>query len=98
MLKYGGIDELSKESKIDISILNHIRVRELFTDFTEEVQVINTMNIPYCFSPNFEKLEKFVIKQKMSINIEKLRQDFTQNNLIVFEDSDSDEEIILEDD
>ena len=104
MLKYGGIDELSKESKIDISILNHIRVRELFTDFTEEVQVINTMNIPYCFSPNFEKLEKFVIKQKISINIEKLRQDFTQNNLIVFEDSDensdeeSKDEIILDDD
>ena len=98
MLKYGGIDELSKESKIDISILNHIRVRELFTDFTEEVKVMNTMNIPYCFSPNFEELEKFVIKQKISINMEKLRQDFNQNNQIVFEDSDEEDEIIIEED
>ena len=45
-----------------------------------------------------------MIKQKISINIEKLRQDFTKNNLIVFEDSDensdeeSKDEIILDDD
>ena len=28
-----------------------------YKKITEEVKVINTMNIPYCFSPNFEKLE-----------------------------------------
>lgn len=97
--QHGGIDEISSNTNLDTSVLKHLRSRELFSTFPE----YNVENIPYCGCPDFDALEKFIIKHKIHLNIEKLRNDFTQN-VIVFEDSENEdeaqnmEEVILSDD
>jgi len=88
VLEHGGIDEIGLETSLDVSILNHIRVRQLFTDFSCEKQAM--IKIPYCGSPDFSLLENFVSLRKIHVNIDKLCIDFT-HNIVIFEDSDEDE-------
>jgi hypothetical protein len=45
------------------------------------------IKIPYCGSPDFLLLEKFVSLRKIQINIDKLCKDFT-HNIVVFEESE----------
>lgn len=79
--QYENIEGISDNCKtIDITVLNHIRVRELFTQFVD----FNITNIPFCGKPNFDLLDKFVTDNNININIDKLRKDFTEIN-IVFE-------------
>ena len=94
VLQHGGIDEISLETSLDISVLNHVRVRELFTDFSCEDKAM--IKIPYCGAPDFSFLEKFVSSRKINVNIDKLCKDFT-HNVVVFEGSDDDEEVEVED-
>jgi 5'-3' exonuclease len=88
--EHGSIDEIGKNTKKDISVLNHTRVTQLFTEF--EDYGIDT--IPYCGKPDFEKLKKFVIERGIQINIDRLHSDFTQN-IVVFEDSDREDAYVL---
>jgi 5'-3' exonuclease len=92
IVQHGGIEQIAQDTTLDTSVLKHIRVRELFTDF--EDYKLDT--IPFCGTPDFEKLEMFVIGHEVQVNIDKLRMDFTHKE-IVFEDSEEEEEIILED-
>jgi 5'-3' exonuclease len=85
VLEYGGIDEISLETSLDVSVLNHVRVRQLFTDFSCENQAM--IKIPYCGVPDFSLLEKFVSSRKIHLNIDKLCKDFT-HNVVVFEGSE----------
>jgi 5'-3' exonuclease len=85
--EHKSIEKILSDTSIDVSILNHIRVRNLFTNFETENKEI--AKIPFCGSPDFPSLEKFLISKKIQVNIEKLRKDFT-HNIIVFEDSDED--------
>jgi flap endonuclease-1 len=89
ILQHGGIEQIEAETKLDTSVLTYVRVRELFTVF-EDYKIDK---IPFCGSPDFEKLEKFVIKHEIQVNINKLRKDFTQTTM-VFEDSD--DEFVIE--
>jgi 5'-3' exonuclease len=77
IIQYGSIDEIGLKTNLDISILNHNRVRQLFTDFNCENEAM--IKIPYCGSPDFLLLEKFVSLRKIQINIDKLCKDFTHN-------------------
>lgn len=70
----------------DFSVLNYVRVRELFTEFED----YKLDKIPFCGTPDFKKLEKFVISHKVQINMDKLRKDFTHQEFI-FEDSEPEE-------
>jgi 5'-3' exonuclease len=85
IIQHGCIDKIAEETVLDTSILNHKRVRQLFTEF--EAENIAMVKIPFCGSPDFTSLEKFVATHKIHLNIEKLRKDFT-HNVVVFEDSD----------
>ena len=78
--KYITIEEIEKNLKIDVKILNYIRVRELFTIF-DKYEIIN---ISYCMIPNFDDLIKFTIKNSLKIDIEKVIKDFTVE--LIFED------------
>ena len=80
--KYKSIDEIGKNTVLDISVLNHIRTRELFTKYQE----INITSIPFCGTPDFEKLRLFIIENNININIETLKKNFTHNNLIIYEE------------
>jgi 5'-3' exonuclease len=91
ILQYKNIDTIGKETGLDISILNHERVRTLFTEFNQETCI----KIPFCGTPDFAKLETFVRSHCIQINIEKLKKDFT-HNVIVFEDDSEDEIKIID--
>ena len=78
--KYINIEEIEKNLKIDVTILNHIRVRELFTVF-DKYEIIN---IKYCSSPNFDDLIKFTQTNLLKIDIDKIKKDFTVE--LIFED------------
>ena len=94
--QHGGIEQIARDTSLDTSVLNHVRVRELFTDF--EDYKLDT--IPFCGTPDFDKLEKFVFAHHVQVNIKKLRKDFTHKE-IVFEDSEEEveevEEVEMED-
>ena len=89
IIEYGGIEQIANETNLDVSVLNYTRVRELFKTFED----YNLEIIPFCGIPDFEKLEKFIIKYGVHVDINKLRKDFTHKEF-VFEESD--EEIIIE--
>ena len=88
VVQHGGIDKIMVDTAIDVSVLNHKRVRQLFTEFEGEKNAI--IKIPFCGSPDFLGLEKFVLSRKIQVNIDKLRTDFT-HNIVIFEDSDEED-------
>lgn len=81
--EHNDIDGIAENTNLDTSILKHIRVRELFTEF----ETYDMKAIPYCGKPNYELLEVFIKNHKLEINIEKIKKNFTRE--IIFADSDS---------
>jgi flap endonuclease-1 len=79
--KYGSIDEIENKLDIDVSNLNYVRTRQLFTEYER----IDIKSIPFCGIPDVEKLEKFVLENCLNVNFEKLKKDFTHNNIIIEE-------------
>jgi 5'-3' exonuclease len=88
--QYSSIEGISSNTELDISILNHIRGRELFRDY-EQV----SYKIKYCGRPDFQKLEEFIFKNNINCSIEGLKKSFTHQTTIVFEDNDN-EELVIE--
>ena len=98
---FKSIDGLKNNTTLDIGILNHERVRELFTKFEN----YSAKSIPYCGTPDYEKLLEFILKYKVWYDIrknedtnltavhsrlEKLKNDFTLS-IMVFEDDEKEE-------
>ena len=75
------IEAVEQEGNIDIGILNHVRGREIFTEY-EQFQI---NSIPYCGTPNFTKLREFVFKYNLRLDIDGMVDAFTKT-VIVFED------------
>lgn len=88
-----NIDTIAEKTTLDVSILNHKRVRQLFREY-QKFQG----NVPYCGCPDFNSLQQFVVKKNLHIGIESLRKSFV-HNIVIFEDDPKNEEevIILED-
>jgi len=84
--KYGSIEGIKENLKIDISILNHVRTRELFTNYEQH----KIENIPYCGYPDMKKLEKFLLKNNINYKIETLKKHFVHTFLVIKEDGDED--------
>jgi 5'-3' exonuclease len=78
--KFNSIEGVRDEGKLDVSILNHIRGRELFRGYQK-----SDLKISYCGFPDFVKLEDFLFKKNAMINLDSLKKSFVQNN-IIFED------------
>lgn len=77
------IEEVDKNTKLDISILNHVRVRELFKDYEK-----STVKVSYCGEPDFSLLQQFLVKKNVRINVDILYKSFVRdNNLIIIDDS-----------
>lgn len=81
ILKYGDIETFAASTGKDVSILNHERVRELFTKFVDESTAIPF--IPYCPQPDYDKFAEFVKEHELSVNIERLRSAFCHTTDIV---------------
>ena len=73
--KHKTIDNID----IDKSILNHIRVRELFS-VPEKMDVY----IPYCGIPDFENVEIFMNKNNIKYNSRLLLQNLGKSELFFF--------------
>jgi len=67
--EYRTIDKI-KESGVDVSVLNHERVRELFCKYERFEEYI-----PYCKPSDYNKLAEFMFKHGIRYNIEKLKRD-----------------------
>lgn len=81
--EHKNIETISKKTVFDVSILNHIRTRQLFRDYPKSI-----FKIPYCGTPDFLKLQAFIIKKNVQINVESLHKSFI-HNAVVFEDEKS---------
>lgn len=85
ILKHGSLDQITEKTNIDTSMLNYKRVIQLFTEFEN----YGLESIPFCGQPDFEKLQQFIIKYNVQVNIEKLYKDFI-HNVIIYDDTDDD--------
>jgi len=100
------IETVAEKTGLDVGILKHKRVRELFRGYEK-----SKVAVPYCGFPDFSALQLFVVKKNLRIGVESLQKSFV-HNIVVFEeeeeeksdrdeksDPESEEEIIiLEDD
>ena len=79
--KHSSIENISTcNPNIDISILNHVRIRQLFREY-EELNV----KIPYCGTPDFQVLTEFFFKNNIKYSMEVIKRCFI-NQIIIFEE------------
>ncbi len=82
ILKYRSIEEIKKNMPhLDISILNHIRTRELFISYEK----YNISNIPYCGKPDLESLNVLLSDNNLFVSFNY----FNHKNTIIFEDKET---------
>jgi 5'-3' exonuclease len=96
LLKFKHIEGVESNTTLDTSVLKYKRVRELFTEF-EDYKI---ESIPYCGSPDYERLLVFLLKHKVwhdtrrspeanahavESRLEKLKDDFALT-VVVFEE------------
>jgi flap endonuclease-1 len=91
--KYSSIEGIAANTNLDISILNHVRGRELFRDYEEVFY-----KIKYCGVPDFQKLEEFIFKNNIRCSVEGLKKSFIHQTTIVFEEGDNDKDLDIEKD
>ena len=92
--KYKNIEGIESNTSLDISVLKHERVRELFTIF--EDYSINS--VPYCGHPDYNKLLSFIVTHKVwydtrkssdanltsaKSRIDRLRNDFSVSAVVL---------------
>ena len=85
ILEFNNIEGIINGTSLDTSVLNHIRVRNLFRDY-EQSNIV----IPYCGAPEFNILSEFVAKHNIYISLDYLKKSFIQNTTIIFENDDPD--------
>lgn len=81
ILEHGNIEKIAEATVLDTSVLNHVRVRELFTCY-ERCEV---KKIPYCDFPDFNKLSILLRTKNIAMDMDSLEKMFTCPT-IVFED------------
>lgn len=64
--------EAIADSGIDVSILNHVRVRELFKEYNR-----CKTRVPMCKEPNFSDVEIFFVQNNINVNISKIKKSFS---------------------
>lgn len=69
--KYGSIDKLPDD--MDISILNHKRIREIFTD--EEP----SQPLSFAAIPNYTKLHEWMVEHKVKMTVRDIRMQLENN-------------------
>lgn len=80
MKKHKSIEKIGSSTALDISVLNHERVRSLFLGYEE-----CPYSPEFCGKPDFEKLEEFVRINKVKFNLRGLEKSFSECR-IVFEE------------
>lgn len=79
--EHKSIEGIRDNTKYDITVLKHNRVRELFTRY-QKVE----WDIPYCGQPDFNKLVELIEQKRLRIDIDSLQKSFMHNTVIIAED------------
>jgi 5'-3' exonuclease len=74
ILEHKSIDKLKTDTNLDVSILNHIRVRQLFREYTRFQG-----KIPYCGFPDFVKLGILLTEKNIKMDLESIKDSFISN-------------------
>lgn len=90
--KHSSIEEIAANTSLDVSILNHVRGRQLFREYKKAYY-----KIKYCGTPDFKKLEEFLFKNNIKCSIEGLKKSFVHQTTIIFEEGDDDKDLVVED-
>lgn len=75
--EHKSIERIDRETKLNISILNHNKGRELFRKYE-----VKDVKIPYCGEPDFKKLQEFIFKNNIRLSVEGLKKDFVREIII----------------
>lgn len=75
IVEYGSIDAIKN---VDTSTLNHIRTRQLFTEYTRVNEVVT-----FCKPPDMSKLEHFVMMNNIRVNMTKIKQNLQPREIII---------------
>lgn len=73
------IENIEKKTNLDISVLNHKRVRRLFTNFDN----YPTINVPYCKIPKWEEVDIFLKKNNIPVITSDKKSVFEYNPVIL---------------
>ena len=76
--QHESIEGIAENTDKDITVLNHDRVRELFSFDTE-----SEIEVKYCETPDFEKLQQFLFTNNCKIDINRIRK--SSQNVLSFE-------------
>jgi 5'-3' exonuclease len=65
IVQYKSIEEIARNTNIDISQMEYENVRKLFNDFdTYDIEII-----PFCGKPNYKKIEELFHNKKINMNV-----------------------------
>lgn len=78
--QHGTIENIRDSTSLDISVLNHVRVRELFRDYKK-----TNKPVYYCGTPDFAELEKLMVEKNAKVDMEYIKKSFLKNT-VIFED------------
>lgn len=74
--EYKTIENVGRNTKHDISVLKHVRSRELFLDYESK-----DVKVSYCGKPNFNKLQEFLFKNNLNMDVNELKKSFTRSEI-----------------
>jgi len=77
--EHNNIETISSALNIDVSGLNHVRVRQLFTCFDGET---NLNYVPYCGIPDLGVVGAFFKLHQIHVSMYKLKESFVDNQMI----------------
>jgi len=80
--KYGNIEKIKENTKLDTSILKYKRSRELFTEFDDCVYDIK--DIKFCGQPSKDKIDEFFSKNSINVSSDKVFRCFSPEDDLEF--------------
>lgn len=98
---YGSIDSIgASDKKYDISVLNHIRLRELFREYQKFIGQVS-----YCGLPNFDELKNYLFSKGTYMDVDSLKKSFVKTIVVISSEEESErkkseekEEVLEEED
>ena len=74
---HSSIENIAENTDIDISILNHVRCRELFS-LENNLEI----SVPFCKDPNWSDLSKFLFENNCNVTLDYIKECFAPKELI----------------